>query len=57
MGFGRLCFPGAQAMGCTFTEDELKAESDRQVNMLKGFGKIRFGARVLKTLRKAKPRR
>lgn len=57
LAFGRLCFPGAQAMGCTFTEDELKAESDRQLNMLKGFGKIRFGARMLKTLRRAKPRR
>ena len=52
--FGRICFPGAQAMGCTFTEEELTAESDRQFGMLKGFGKIKFGALMLKTLKKAR---
>ena len=55
--FGRLCFPGAVALGCTFTEDELLAECDRQFGALAGFSKMKLVARMLKTLRKAKPRK
>ena len=54
LAFGRLCFPGAQAMGYDFAEDELMAESDRQLGTLNGFDKVKFGARMLKTLRKAR---
>jgi hypothetical protein len=57
IAFGRLCFPGAVALGYPFTEDELLAECDRQFGALAGFGKMRFVARMLKTLRKAKPRK
>ena len=55
--FGWFCWPGAQAMGCVFSEDELMAECDRLFGALKGFGKVRFGARVIKTLGKAKPKK
>ena len=54
--FGRYCWPGAQAMGCTFTEDELVAECDRQFGELRGFAKVRFGARAFKVLGMAKPK-
>ena len=57
MAFGRLCFPGAVALGCTFTEDELQLECDRQFGALAGFSKMRFVARMLRTLRGAKPRK
>lgn len=53
--FGRYCWPGAQAMGCTFTADELAAECDRQYNALRGFRKARFGVRAFKMLGMAKP--
>lgn len=54
---GRYCWPGAQTMGCTFTEDELVAESDRQVSAIRGFGKAKFFVRMIKTLAKAKPQK
>ena len=57
IAFGRLCLPGAVALGCTFTEDELLTECDRQFNALAGFAKMRFVARMLKTLRMARPGR
>lgn len=55
--FGWYCWPGAQAMGCSFTEAELMAECDRQFKALGGFKKIKFGAGMIKTLGKAKPKK
>ena len=55
--FGKFCWPGAQAMGCTFAENDLVAECERQVNALRGFGKAKFLVRMIKTLGKAKPKK
>ena len=53
--FGKYCWPGAQAMGCTFSEEELIAECDRQVEALKGFKKAKLVVRMIKTLAKTHP--
>lgn len=55
--FATFLWPGAQAMGCAFSEDELTAECDRQVDALGGFGKAKFFVRMIKTLGKAKPQK
>jgi hypothetical protein len=44
-------------MGCAFTENDLVAECERQVNALRGFGKAKFLVRMIKTLGKAKPKK
>ena len=53
--FGRYCWPGAQAMGCTFSEAELLEECDRQISALKGFKKAKLVMRMIKTLAKTHP--
>ena len=50
---GRYFSAASEAMGYGFGEDEVAAECKRQLGALKGFAKVRFIVRFLKTLVKA----
>lgn len=55
--FADYCWPGAQAMGCEFSQEELQAASNQKVLALRGLQKGKFVWRMLSTLAKAKPKK
>ena len=52
-GLARHLWPGAQAMGCTFSKDELRAECEKAVGGLGTFGTVKFVAQFAKCMSKA----
>ncbi|MBQ9068355.1 MAG: hypothetical protein IJ131_04715 [Eggerthellaceae bacterium] len=46
-------WPGAQAMGCDFSKEELLTECEKFINGLGSLAKIRFVARFAKSMNKA----
>ena len=51
--FATYLWPGAQAMGCDFSKEELLAECEKFFNGLGGFAKVKFVARFAKCMSKA----